>query len=217
MDNIKRSLTICAGAIIITLAGLSTPYTVRCQPVPTSTPNRPPTEVKVINTPAEPVPVTGTVNVGNLGSSPLPVTGTVNIGNLGNSPLPVRDVDRAVRIPVQYTIPLSMSNGQFGRAETVTIPAGKMLVVEYVSANGLIYTGRIGQVYLQTPTPNSTFNTFTHNFLWKQDGIDFTVSSQARMYATGSLTMGLTRDSNQGPTLTFGSVTGYLIDAPTSH
>ena len=85
------------------------------------TPPRPPSDVKVVNTTAEPVPVTGTINVGNLGTSPLPVhvvntpvqpatvTGTVNVTNAGNDPLIVRE---AARIPFQISVDLDMSANQ---------------------------------------------------------------------------------------------------------
>jgi hypothetical protein len=65
---------------------------------------------------------TADVRVVNTASEPVPVAGTVNVGNLGNDPLPVRDVDRSTRLPVHFN-------------DSYTVPDGKRLVIEYVSLN----------------------------------------------------------------------------------
>jgi hypothetical protein len=69
---------------------------------------------------AAPPPPTLDVKVVNAASEPVPVSGTVNIGNLGVDPLPVRDLNNPARQPV-------FLNGSY------TVPAGKRLVIEYVS------------------------------------------------------------------------------------
>ena len=77
----------------------------------------PPFDVTVINSPSEPVPVTGTVNV----------------ANLGGSTLPVHDVDNPARQPLQVDIirvPFPIPNPIL-----FTVPDGKRLVIEYVSAD----------------------------------------------------------------------------------
>jgi hypothetical protein len=70
---------------------------------------------------AAPPPATLDVKVVNSPSEAVPVTGTVNVGNLGAVPLPVRDVDGPARQPVQFR-------------DSYVVPAGKRLVIEYISA-----------------------------------------------------------------------------------
>src|SRR5215204_2021169 len=69
---------------------------------------------------AAPMPPTLDVKVINSSSEPVPVMGTVTVGNLGASPLPVRDVDRPTGLPVIFN-------------ESYTVPDGKRLVIEYIS------------------------------------------------------------------------------------
>ena len=64
---------------------------------------------------------TATVKVINDASEPVPIAGTVNLSNPDGDPLRVRDVDNPARQPVHFE-------------ESYTVPAGKRLVVEYVSA-----------------------------------------------------------------------------------
>jgi hypothetical protein len=88
--------------------------------------------------------VSGTVNIGN---TPLPITGnttvsgTVNIGNtplpvaLPDTPLTVKDADNPARQPWQHRFNLPVFTGTVVTCDTADVPAGKMLVIEYVSAN----------------------------------------------------------------------------------
>jgi hypothetical protein len=73
---------------------------------------------------AQPSTIPPPLNV-NVVNTPLPVTGTISVGNLGDSPLPVRDVDNPARQPVQFKL---------GATDSYTVPNGKRLVIEYVSA-----------------------------------------------------------------------------------
>ena len=82
--------------------------------------------------------VTGTVNIGN---TPLPITGTVNIGNtplpvaLPDTTLAVRDADNPARQPWQHRFNLGVTTGTVVTCDSADVPAGKLLVIEYVSAN----------------------------------------------------------------------------------
>ena len=62
----------------------------------------------------------------NVVNTPLPVTGTITVGN--TSPVPVRDVDVASRQPFQarYTVPLA-------DVPRIQVPLGKRLVFEFIS------------------------------------------------------------------------------------
>src|SRR5262249_59990259 len=58
---------------------------------------------------------------------------TVRVGNPASAPLPVRDVDMGARRAFQASVNLDMS-GTSGTG--LTIPAGKRLVIEFVSVSG---------------------------------------------------------------------------------
>lgn len=65
---------------------------------------------------------------------PVPVIGSVTVDSSTTSPLAVKDVDRAARETFQMSsVPTSFSNGP-GSTSLITVPAGKRLVVEHVSA-----------------------------------------------------------------------------------
>ena len=101
MKHIKNSFIAFVGIFVIVAAvTLLIPALTQGRAAPP-----PSVDVKVINTAAEPVPVAGTINVGNLGTNPLPV----------------RDLNNPPRSPITF-------GGQF------TVPDGKRLFVEHVSA-----------------------------------------------------------------------------------
>jgi hypothetical protein len=83
--------------------------------------------VTVMNTSASPVPVTGTVNVGNLPATQA-VTGTVNIGN--DDPQPF-ETEADGRLDTEFP------------AVTFQVPAGKRLLVDYITVDISAYAGTV--------------------------------------------------------------------------
>ena len=75
-------------------------------------------EVLITNTSAAPVPVSGNVTVSN---ASLPVTGTVAVADQ--------------REPFETRVDLSLGVGEPFKSFSFTVPAGKRLVVEFVSAS----------------------------------------------------------------------------------
>ena len=117
MFSFKKSLTALVGllVLVVTLVALE-PRVSRGQGNNANAP--PPFDVKVINSPSEPVPVTGTVSVSNLGANPLPV----------------RDVDNPARNPFQAQVLCTIQAGTSGKRCTITtVPQGKRLVIELVT------------------------------------------------------------------------------------
>src|SRR5947207_4073698 len=101
MFKLKQSLIAFAGLLLlISLIAAVSPSSTRGQGNSGNAP--PPFNVNVVNT-------------------PLPVTGTISVGNLGDAPLPVRDVDNPARQPVQF---------EFNGLNDYQVPAGKRLVIE---------------------------------------------------------------------------------------
>lgn len=83
--------------------------------------------VTVVNTP---LPVTGTVDIGN---TPLPVTIAGDTTVSGT--VKTQDVDNPARQPWQHKFTLPVSEGTVVTCDSADVPAGKLLVIEYVSAN----------------------------------------------------------------------------------
>jgi hypothetical protein len=218
-----RSLINCVCLFVLSnVIAVFAAQSVAAQTQPTS--GRPPSDVKVVNTPAEPVPVTGTINVGNLGSSPLPVqvvnapaqpatvTGTVNVANDANGPLIVRD---AARIPFQFSVNLDITHNQVTSfSNTIPIPPGKQLVLEYVSGFATLPSGQQIKRLFITTDPGS----FRHYFPFypQAAGEAFIASEPVRMYVIGGFYFGVERNWFAGLANVHVSISGYFVDDPNS-
>jgi hypothetical protein len=112
---------------------------------------------------------------------------------------------------VVFTTPAGFSQffGEF------TVPEGKRLVIEQVSAISLPPSGQIVRNYVLITTVDgalafhtipSTFNGFA----------DFVGCQQVRVYADGGtlVKLGAARDTSTGSYETVGAVSGYLIPMP---
>lgn len=132
MNKLKYSLTTVNKLVVLSAIALIIPISGYGQ--------QRPLEVKVVNPSAEPVPVTGTISVGNLGTNPLTVTGTVNVGNLSGTTLVVREAARNVF--------LFNSEDPVPVIKVINVPQGKQLVLEWVS---VVTTACVGlRVAVQT-------------------------------------------------------------------
>lgn len=144
-------------------------------------------------------------------NSTLTGNGT-NASPLGvSSPLSVRDLDNPVRQPFQIWVTADQN--------LVTVPAGKVLVVEYVSANQVITndtTGSSGAVYLRItqtgfllavpPTlvrTTSSINTYAFN-----------IGQTVRMYVTAGQTLKVEFSSLSISNNRYITVVGYYVDVP---
>lgn len=87
-------------------------------------------EVKVINTPAEAVPVA------------VEGTPSVTVGNTPSEPVPTRSVDEPPLQPVQRTGLVIFDAGDQIKEQTLyTVPAGKRLVIEEASVRAQLFDG----------------------------------------------------------------------------
>ena len=141
-----------------------------------------------------------------LGQKPSPIPPGHNV-TVVNTPLPVMDVDNPARQPFQATVPF-------------TVPAGKRLVIEYLSAAArtsstcrllsvTLYTRVNGQEepLIHTFTPVLTGGDTANNF--------YTVSQQTRIYADPlSLVFDGFSSLPCEPSITRPVVSGYLVDVP---
>jgi len=92
-------------------------------------------DVRVINTPQEPLPVAlqGSAKLDTTNPIPVSVQGPVQVG--AQNPLPVRDVDNPGLNPFHGAVTVEVHDGEdSGFAVIATSPAGKRLVIDHVSA-----------------------------------------------------------------------------------
>ena len=161
-------------------------------------------DVRVINKTTEPVPVT---LQGTAGPVPVSIQGTAQIDT--SSPIPVRDVDRQVQQPVQFSLFNPPGN-------TYTVPAGKQLVIEYVSG-GLGITssgGAFAEIFIEV-SPGITHiipGTPVSYADGNPGGLGFAFSQPCRIYAGPGATVKF--HGSQGVLLSTLNVSGYLVDAP---
>ena len=159
---------------------------------------------------ASPTTIPPPLNV-NVVNTPLPVTGTINVGNLGDAPLPVRDVENPARQPVQF---------EFNGLNDYQVPAGKRLVIEYVSAelNSLASACTKAVATLQTTAGGVEES---HPFYLQLIGTvgtqrDYAVNQQTRLYADpNTMIQPGSRTAGCGGTVIESIViSGYLVDLP---
>lgn len=116
--NRARGVAVAGAAIVALLLAV---------PLPAAPPDK---EVKVINTPAEAVPVE------------VQGTPSVTVGNALSQPVPTRSVDDPALQPVQRTGLLIFAAGEQIKEQTLyTVPAGKRLVIEEGSVRAQLFDG----------------------------------------------------------------------------
>jgi hypothetical protein len=195
-------------------------------------------DVTVINTAANPVPVTAqgttnvagtigisgtpTVNVGNSPTVSLAGGTSVGISNSASAPVLVRDVDNPGRHPVTFTDSVSIADGSYAGFSTgaFTPPSGKRLVLEYVAGLVALQPGQKAWVKMLTPVGNGSYEhaltivpqgNFSPLYAFPEL---FSINQQLRVYADGigSVSVGLTRNANTGPATLNVTFSGFLLD-----
>jgi hypothetical protein len=179
---------------------------------PTPTPSGP-ANVKVVNTTTEPIPVSGTVNIGNLGTGGVPVSGTVAVENSGTNPLRVQDVSEALRQPYHKVNFLGPVSGVSTVTVTYeTVPAGKALVVEHVSGY-TSYASTNPLPTIQLKINNSPFYMLPAR-TWADNSPGFRLwlySEQIHLYVTAGQTLSI---EASGLAESWIHLNGYYVDAP---
>jgi hypothetical protein len=189
-------------------------------------------QVLVVNTSANPVPVAlqGTPSVGL-----DPQHSTVRVASSLIDPLEIRDVSDGLKAVVQASADVSIGDGATeGLATLYTVPEGKRLVIEQVSASGSIESQSV-------PDRNMLFAIETvaggtskwHALITSKDGafsvvvspeesttfVYFTASQPMRVYADPGtkVYVHVRRSYIYGPMASAGmTISGYLVDLPPS-
>jgi hypothetical protein len=180
-------------------------------------------DVRVINTATEAVPVsvqgTPTVKAVQQGPWNVAIAGTpaVSVSNSEGNPLSIRDVDRPTAQPFQYEVDLTVGPGFGGQNAFVPVPAGKLLVIEHVSAFG--YTPNDQEIdtfaILTHVAPDNTYRFHYLDFEKRSVGTQstYTVSESLRLYAdTPGATVRASRLGSTGSVTFKYTVSGYLVD-----
>src|SRR5439155_23134862 len=154
-------------------------------------------------------------------------TPSVNVINTTASPVPVRDVDNPAKQPFQAEVVGGFADGasSTGDITIATVPAGKRLVIEHVSAFGtMLPTQKVingGSEVIWT----DPFGIIIVQYHWDSQGSNadgsrdyFVVSEALRVYANpGPIQCFAERDSTAGAnpnSVTF-TISGYLVNCPT--
>ncbi len=189
--------------------------------------------VNVVNSPANPVPVTGSVSV--TGAVTGTVTGTVGlapgasvlIDNTVGDPVRVRNVNDAIQ-PIQARS--SCLVNALGCLPTIyTVPAGKRLVIEYASMNVCVLPGQSATLsiattvggqsvfhYLNGTPPAAGPGTASIGCNSGLPSSEVATGQQVKIYADPGTFVVLTgsRNSTVGSANFQFSISGYLVDVP---
>jgi hypothetical protein len=147
----------------------------------------------------------------------------VNIVNTVQNPVPttpvgktlVQSVDEPARQPYQTSVFLNFDQGQFN--QTISLPLGKRLVIEYVSAGMYVNSDRyITRVSIETAFNGSSINHFmlpTKTGTNPVIGNTFNVAQQTRLYTDNHLQVHVFPSSFSGVAGGAAvSISGYLVD-----
>jgi hypothetical protein len=180
-------------------------------------------DVTVVNTEANPIPVTA--------ATPLPVIGSVNLDGTPTVQLSPGaivearqagewnvDIDR-VRVPLQRAQSFVVPDGALqGSGDPLLVPAGHRLIIEQVTAlafsNAINPDQRWRFLSVETMVDGVVA---VHHFPFAFDGFNASVvSQQVRLYADpgSQITLRSGRNFTSGNFDTHATISGYLIPVP---
>ncbi len=190
-------------------------------------------DVRVVNTLAEPVPtaaqgttqVMGTVGASQVGTWTVGIAGTPTVALAAGGPLDTRDADRSARQPFHVRGIFSMGAGEPDQAVTVfSVPAGKRLVVEHVSAFLGVPDGQKVLFGIATRLGGMLE---IHSLVAQEQGVfpqvlglgakaTFVASQPSRFYADSSteVIVSVARTSTTGTAAGSMVVSGHFVDLP---
>ena len=126
------------------------------------------------------------------------------------------DIQNVFNTPFQRRLVIDLPPGLLGRGEVVAIPAGKTLVVEFVSVKADFPAGEQPiAFFLETDGGQYIAVDLFMNFQASADDRDaFVGSQQIRLYAKNRLGLVVHRDVGAGAARIFASFIGYLVNTP---
>lgn len=163
-----------------------------------------PKPVVVVNDPLVQAQQSGSWNVG--------INGAIQVGNSASSPVPVRDVENPAREPFSASLNCSntISNGCAG---SVSVPAGKRMVVEFVSGRVSVGSGNELTSVLIVTGGKEHFLLAHKSPATPTSGTRFDVSQPLRLYSDPGGDVSLHVEiSGIGASTLIGRISGYLVD-----
>ena len=215
MSTLAQVVSLSTAALAVTLA-LAPQHTSAAAPVSS--------QVQVVNSSAQPVPVNGTVGATQSGAWTIGAeqsgawnvgingTPTVTIGNAPTAPIPTRNVDEYDRQPFQQTIIVQLGAGeQSDISGTITVPAGKRLVIENVAGQVVVPPGQIPIFLVQTDLPRHVV--MAEHIGELNPGNDtWGITRRVLMYADLHVEVLLARNSTVGGAAANVTLTGHYVD-----
>jgi hypothetical protein len=125
------------------------------------------------------------------------------------------NIDRT-RLPFQRTVNFNVPDGSSFTGEDFLVPAGHLLVIEYVSGRASWTLGNTTMRFFILQTTAGGQLAF-HHFPAEFNGfVDFTMSQQVRLYADGNtlVRFSVARTSSAGAANADVAISGYLIPVP---
>jgi hypothetical protein len=165
----------------------------------------------------------GTWNVGIAGTPTVSISGTptVTVGNTAAAPVLVRNLDEPARQRFQQRVLVMLPDGLFGEASPITVPDGKYLVIEHVSASCSMGPGQKPFIEILTDFTSPLMSPvgrqlLVPTFITTESGRDLYLASQPmRLYSQlgGSVDISVfRRNGTSGPANVEVDVSGHLVD-----
>ncbi|MGB0036707.1 MAG: hypothetical protein WBP79_14645 [Candidatus Acidiferrales bacterium] len=157
------------------------------------------------------------------------VSTIVTVANTAANPVPNSDVDNGARQPFQQQFSIGVPDGSNeGFQDSITVPAGKRLVVEFVSGEIFLPTNQQPRIEICTLANSGFTDHATHHILATlQQPISFlpatgndtstwVFSQSTEIYADPgtSLTMEVLKNSNSGAASFFLTISGHFVNLP---
>ncbi len=146
-------------------------------------------------------------------------TPDVNVVNSPTSPVPIRDVDNPARQPFQWPFAWFVAPGLAGEfSPSITVPAGKCLVIETVSAQAVADVSTFMRLRILTTANGQLVAHFidVENRGTAGGLINFHGTHAVRIYADPGTTVrfGAGRGDTSGYVDVNAAISGYFVDVP---
>jgi hypothetical protein len=192
-------------------------------------------DVRVVNSPSDPMPmmaqgttaISGSVMIADMPGVHIANTPTVQVANSPTSPVWVRDLD-TTRQPFHRSVSLLLEDGDITTQSTFMVPAGKRLVIEYVSGEVVMPAGQTPRGLHLLPityTENGFVERIAYRIplqaqgrftYWGDERDTFTASQRIVLYAEPEtdVVIYLTRfgSGTAGRVHLYMGISGYLVD-----
>ncbi len=183
-------------------------------------------DVLVVNTSAQPIPVTGSVGITgtanvNVANSPsvkaqqsgpwtVGISGTANVQVISSvsNPVYVRDVNNALQ-PFTQEFDLAVASNALTAVSSFTVPAGRRLVIENVSAEAHVPSGQHARFFVDESIGHVIPTAFQGS-LGGQDAL--AVNAAVKFYFDpGTVFVQVVRDQSGGTGNAFVTLDGYFV------